>query len=173
MGVRRGYHSGAKVSRRMAGLTRSTFLTMLSFLCFLTAAPISQAQVQNGTITGSITDPAGAAISDASVTLTGQATGLILHTQSSREGIYTFPQLIPGEYTLTVERQGFEKATSTITLTVGQTANFNIPLSLGNETQTVSVNGENAGALDTETSNLDYTVQSRQVDTLPLNGRNP
>jgi Carboxypeptidase regulatory-like domain len=153
--------------------TNRTFWAIFSLLCLLAAVPSLRAQVQNATITGTITDPAGAVIPDANVALTGKATGLLLHTQSTRDGIYTFQQLIPGDYSVTVERQGFQRATATLTLTVGQTANFNISLSLGNETQTVNVNAESAGALDTETSNLDYTVQSRQVDTLPLNGRNP
>jgi Carboxypeptidase regulatory-like domain/TonB dependent receptor len=151
-----------------------TLAALLSLLCLLTfGVPSLRAQVQNGTITGTVTDPGGAVIPDANITLTGNATGLILHTQSSNEGIYTFPQLIPGDYTVTVERKGFQKAAMTITLTVGQIANLNIPLALGSETETLTVNAESAATLDTETSNLDYTVQSKQVDDLPLNGRNP
>jgi hypothetical protein len=150
------------------------FVALISFLLILAlTVPGLHGQVQNGTITGTITDPAGAVLPDANVTLTGKATGLILHTLSSKDGIYTFAQLIPGDYTVTVEQQGFQKAAAEISLTVGQTANLNIPLSIGSETQTVNVNAENAATLDSETSNLDYTVQSKQVDDLPLNGRNP
>ncbi|WP_158820669.1 TonB-dependent receptor [Granulicella sp. S156] len=151
-----------------------TLVVLFSLVCLLTfGVPALRAQVQNGTITGTVIDPAGAVIPDANITLAGKATGLVLHAQSSKEGIYTFPQLIPGDYTVTVERKGFQKATTTITLTVGQTADLNIPLSLGSETQTITVNAEAAANLDSETSNLDYTVQSKQVDDLPLNGRNP
>lgn len=56
---------------------------------------------------------------------------------------------------------------------MGQTAQLNIPLSLGSETETITENVENAATLDSETSNLDYTVQSKQANDLPLNGRNP
>jgi hypothetical protein len=151
-----------------------TFAALFSLLCLLAlTGPTLRAQVQNATITGTVTDPGGAVIPDAAIILAGKGTGLVRHTQSSKEGIYTFTQLIPGEYTVIVEQKGFQKATSTITLTVGQTANLNIPLSLGSETQTVTVNADSAAALDSETSNLDYTVQSKQVDDLPLNGRNP
>jgi hypothetical protein len=147
------------------------------FVCFVAFAtlslPMLYAQVQNGTISGAITDPAGAVVPDAAVTLTSKATGLVLHIQSSKVGIYSFPQLIPGNYTVTVEQAGFQKATSTLNLTVGQTAQLNIPLSIGSENETITVSAENAATLDSETSNLDYTVQSKQVDDLPLNGRNP
>jgi len=164
-------------SRLTARLRQAAKSVLGLFVCFVALAALSlpalYAQVQNGTISGTITDPAGAVVPDAAVTLTSKATGLVLHIQSSTVGLYSFPQLIPGNYTITVERAGFQKAVSTLTLTVGQTAQLNIPLSLGSENETVTVSAENAGTLDSETSNLDYTVQSKQVDDLPLNGRNP
>jgi hypothetical protein len=162
-------------ARQLDRPMRWTALVPLLVCLYLLAlcSPSLQAQVQNGTISGTVTDPAGAVIPDAAVTLTGKETGLVLHTQSTKNGFYSFPQLIPGDYTLTVEEKGFRKAISTLTLTVGQTAELNIPLSVGSETQTVSVSAEAAATLDTETSHLDYTVGSRQVDDLPLNGRNP
>lgn len=166
-----------RLSRPTARLRQAAKSVLEFFVCFVILAVLSlptlHAQVQNGTISGTITDPAGAVVSDAAVTLTSKATGLVLHIQSSNVGLYSFPQLIPGNYTVTVEQAGFQKATSTLTLTVGQTAQLNIPLSIGSEKEIVTVSAENAATLDSETSNLDYTVQSKQVDDLPLNGRNP
>ncbi len=155
-------------------IRRNAFALLLSVFCLAAVSTLKvQAQVQNGTINGTVTDPAGAIVPDAAVTLTAKAIGLVLHTQTNRAGLYSFPQLIPGDYTVTVQRQGFRKAVSTLTLTVGQTADLSIPLSLGSQSETVTVNADNAATLHTETSNLDYTVQSKQVDDLPLNGRNP
>jgi hypothetical protein len=176
MATSRHYNYGEPDSTSTPRIVRPyrAFVALISFLLILAlTVPDLHAQVQNATITGTITDPAGAVLPEASVTLTGKATGLILHTQSSKDGIYTFAQLIPGDYMVTVEQQGFQKAAAEISLTVGQTTNLNIPLSIGSETQTVNVNAQNAATLDSETSNLDYTVQSKQVDDLPLNGRNP
>lgn len=76
-------------------------IAFLSFLCLATlTVPVLYSQVQNGTITGAITDSTGAVIPDANLTLTNKATGLVLHTHSGKQGIYIFPQLIPGDYTL-------------------------------------------------------------------------
>ena len=164
-------------SRPTAWLSQAAKSVLGLFVCFVALAvlslPMLYAQVQNGTISGTITDPGGAVVPDAAVTLTSKATGLVLQIQSSKAGFYSFPQLLPGDYIITVERKGFQKATSTLTLTVGQIVQLNIPLSVGSENETITVSAENAATLDSETSNLDYTVQSKQANDLPLNGRNP
>jgi hypothetical protein len=61
-----------------------------------------RAQVQNASINGLITDTTGAVIPDVAVTLTAKATSLVLHAQSNHDGLYSFSQLIPGDYTLTL-----------------------------------------------------------------------
>jgi len=131
------------------------------------------AQVQNGTIQGIVTDTAGAVVPDASVTARQLTTNLVLHDQTNGTGLYSLPQLLPGEYTVSVERQGFKKSVMTLNLTVGQVAHLDFALQVGSETQTINVEADSSIALDTQTSNLDYTVQSQQMDSLPLNGRNP
>jgi hypothetical protein len=157
------------------GVRRSGWLAavVLIFLFFAGRTQTIQAQTQNGTITGTVNDPAGAVVPGAKVTLISKGTGLVLTTTSGSNGSYTFQQLVPGTYTITVEQQGFQKATATLAVTVGQVANLNIPLAIGASTETVEVNATNAATLDTETSNLDYLVHSKQVNDLPLNGRNP
>ena len=143
------------------------------FACIAAGSVSAMAQVQNGTITGTITDASGALVPDAVVTVSSKATGLLLHGTSNKSGLYTFPQLVPGMYTVLVERPGFRKASTALELTVGQTAEANLSLTVGSETDAVSVQADSAATLDTQNSNLDYTVQSKQVDSLPLNGRNP
>ena len=150
------------------------FLSKLSLVACVAIGSVSaMAQVQNGTITGTITDTSGALVPQAAVTVSSKATGLVAHGTSNKAGLYTFPQLVPGAYTVTVERPGFRKTSTTLELTVGQTAELNLSLTVGSESETISVQADSAAALDSETSNLDYTVQSKQVDSLPLNGRNP
>ena len=131
------------------------------------------AQVQNGTITGRVTDPSGAVVPGAVVTVTQPGTGLVIHGETNSAGTYVFSQLEPSQYHVEVEKQGFKKAGTSLTLTVGQTAQIDISIPVGNQTETINVEAESSAQLDAQTSNLDYTVQARQVDDLPLNGRNP
>jgi hypothetical protein len=132
-----------------------------------------RAQVQNGTIQGIVTDSAGALVPGANVTSRQLATNLVLHGQTNGAGLYTFPQLLPGEYTVSVEMQGFKKSVTNLTLTVGQVAHLDFALQVGTETQTIEVQADSSASLNTQTSNLDYTVQAQQMNSLPLNGRNP
>lgn len=170
----RRHTSERSCSAKLQSLCRGGAFAALVFLVsLLTFAVPASAQVQNGSISGLVTDSTGAIIPDAAVTLTARATSLALHTQTNNDGLYTFTQLNPGNYTITVEHGGFQKATSLLTLTVGQKEDLNVKLQVGNSSQTVIVDAGNAATLDSETSNLDYTVQARQVNDLPLNGRNP
>ena len=158
--------------------TISALRSLTGALLFLVALALSvpsalHAQVQNGTITGTVTDPASSVVPGADVTLTQTATNLVLHGQTNTEGLYIFPQMLPGQYMIAVEKDGFRKTVSTLTLTVGQTARLDVTLPVGSKTETVTIEAEDATTLDTQTSNLDYTVQSQQVNDLPLNGRNP
>lgn len=172
--------SGEEVSSRSglrgreAGMPWSAATVWGILLALAMLLPMTlRAQVQNGSIRGTVTDTQGAVIPDAAVTLTQAATGLVMHGRSNGAGAYTFPQLLPGDYTLRVEKKGFEKTQSSLILTVGQAAQLDVHLPVGSESQTVTIRGESNVSLDTQTSNLDYTVQSKQVDELPLNGRNP
>ena len=156
-----------------ASLFRSFAGALLFFLAFACSVPsMLHAQVQNGAITGTVTDPNNAVVQQADVTLTQKATNLVLHGQTNNEGVYAFPLLLPGPYTVAVEKPGFRKTVATLTLTVGQTVRLDVTLRVGSETQTVVIEAQDATALDLQTSNLDYTVQSQQVGSLPMNGRN-
>lgn len=142
-------------------------------LALALGAPGLFAQVQNGTIQGVVTDPAGAVVEKADVTVRQVTTNFVLHDQTDEAGFYRLPQLLPGEYTVTADHSGFQKSTVSLTLTVGQVAQLDISLQVGSETQTIAVQADASVTLDTQTSNLDYTVQSQQMNSLPLNGRNP
>jgi len=145
----------------------------LCLLAILVVPKSVLAQVQNGTITGTITDPTGAAVQGVVVTITQTATNSLFHTVTNDDGIYSFPQLLPGPYSVAVEKPGFRKTVTSTMLTVGQIMTVNFVLTVGSEATTVRVAADNSAALDTQTSELAYTVQSKQVDDLPLNGRNP
>jgi Carboxypeptidase regulatory-like domain len=148
-------------------------LTAVLLSIFALSSPCLYAQVQNGTIEGTVTDTTGAIVPDASVTVRQLSTNLVLHAQTNEVGLYSVPQLLPNEYSVSVEKQGFKKSVTHLTLTVGQVAHVDFALEVGSKAETINVEANSSAALDTETSNLDYTVQSKQMDSLPLNGRNP
>jgi len=146
-------------------------LLLLAALSLIPSA--LRAQVQNGTIVGTVVDQNGAVVPQADVTLTATDTNLVLRGQSNGEGAYSFPQLLPGKYKVAVEKDGFQKTVASLILTVGQFARVDVTLPVGSKAETVTIQADELAALDTQTSHLDYTVQAQQVDDLPLNGRNP
>jgi hypothetical protein len=147
--------------------------TLFALLSIFSLTPILHAQAANSVITGRVTDPAGAIVTDAPVTLTRTDTGLVLHAQTNSDGIYSFPSLQTGPYLVQVSRQGFKQAKATLTLTVAQTAQIDLTLDIGSGTESVTIEADTVAQLDTQDSNLDYTVGVHQVADLPLNGRNP
>ena len=146
--------------------------TSVILFCVFFATNVITAQVENGTITGQVTDPSGAVVPGAAVTVVQVATGLVIRGETNSEGTYTVPQLRPGAYNVVVERSGFKRAEASVTLTVAQVARLDLQLPVGSQAEEVNVQAENSAQLDSQTSTLDYTVGTKQVDQLPLNGRN-
>lgn len=136
-------------------------------------APLVPAQVEQGSITGSVTDETGAVIVGAHVTIANVRTGVKSVTQTNSEGYYNAPYLSPGEYEVSVEKSGFKKArVSDIGIRVGLIATVNVRLEIGtlqNEVQVVA----NAVQLEQQSATLGNVVGSSQIIELPLSGRNP
>ena len=144
------------------------------FLALLLALPIAvRAQVANGSITGILTDSTGAVVPSAHITLTKTDTGLTLQAQSNGAGIYTFASLQTGPYRIQVIQPGFKKAETAFQLAVGQTAQIDLTLEVGSSDETVNIEATGIADLETSDATISYTVGSRQVSDLPLNGRNP
>ncbi|HEV2711031.1 MAG TPA: TonB-dependent receptor [Edaphobacter sp.] len=146
---------------------------LLLLLCLVSGSVPVLAQVANGSITGRLTDNSGAVMPDAVLTLTKTETGITRQTKANGEGVYTFPALQTGTYKVDVSLPGFKKAESTVTLAVGQTAQLDVALEIGSNAESVTVEAAGSGQLNTDNSTLSYTVGARQVNELPLNGRNP
>src|SRR5689334_13748738 len=125
-----------------------------------------------GTILGEVTDSTGAVVPGATVTIVNVATGATNHTTTTSSGDFTVPYLQPGTYQVTVEANGFQKAVADkVALVVGQQARVNVVLKPGAVSETVEVQA-NAVALDTDSSAVAQVITQKQVDQLPLNGRN-
>jgi hypothetical protein len=140
-------------------------VTMLSVL-----AAAGRAQT-SGEITGLVTDSSGAAVSGASVTVTNKATGAVRRITTNNEGLYTFPSLLPGQYDLKIEQQGFKTAVrDNITLEVQQTARLDVTMEVGGVGETVTISS--AGVLlNAENATVGTVIGNKIVTELPLNGR--
>ncbi|HEY6447459.1 MAG TPA: carboxypeptidase regulatory-like domain-containing protein [Acidobacteriaceae bacterium] len=143
-------------------------------LFFLMCAPnwmFGQAGA-TGTILGTVTDITGAVIPNVKVTITNVATNVPFITTTSSAGDYLAPSLIPGSYSVTAEIQGFQRSITTgLTLTVDQNLRVNVTMKPGAVTQTLSVTAQEV-SLDTDTAAISQLMSERQVEQLPLNGRN-
>jgi hypothetical protein len=123
-------------------------------------------------IAGVVQDPAGAVIAGAEVTLTHVATSVSRRMTASSEGYYAFLDLTPGTYNLTATARGFKTfSQSGITVQVGRAVTVNISLELGSVSESVTVTGE-AALVNTQTSTIQQTVDTKRITELPLNGRN-
>ena len=130
------------------------------------------AQIQNGQFTGTVTDPSGAAIANAKVTVTNVGTNLSVTTTTGPTGLYKFNELPAGTYQITAEAQGFKTITNRgLVLNAGTIQRADFSMQLGQTREVIEVTGE-AAAVNTEDSKLASTVAISQVANLPLNGRN-
>ncbi len=141
-------------------------------LCILLFTLTLAAQVQNGQFSGTVTDPSGAAVPNAKVTVSNAATGLSVTATSNATGSYSIPELPPGTYKITVEASGFKTFSNVgVTLNAGVIAHVDAKMTLGQAREVVEVTGQ-AAQINTEESKLATTVSSTQIANLPLNGRN-
>jgi len=144
---------------------------VMVLFALLFAPLFSQAQGL-GSITGRVTDPAGASVAGAQVTATQEGTGFARSAATDAEGLYVIPSLQPATYTLTVEAKGFSTSKErAITLLADQTLTLNVGLKLGTTTEVVTVSTV-ALQVDTATSTLKQVIEQERISELPLNGRN-
>jgi Carboxypeptidase regulatory-like domain/TonB-dependent Receptor Plug Domain len=152
------------------------FIVLRVLFCFLALALTlsvgTRAQDVKGDIRGTVTDEQGSAVAGAEVTVTEPATGAVRTTNSGSDGVYNFPDLQPGSYSIRASHSGF-KATDTVgvLLHASDSLVFNIALKVGSISEQVTVE---ASAIQVETTNgeLAGLINGKQVAELPLNGRN-
>jgi Carboxypeptidase regulatory-like domain len=145
---------------------------LASFLIILLCATFAMAQMGTGTITGTVTDQSGAVVPGVRVTIANVNTGVTQKTTTTGAGVYTVPNLPPSNYTVTAEKQGFQRTTvASFQLTVEHVATINITLKVGQTTQSVSVQAL-APLLQTSSASMGTTIGTQQILNLPLNGRN-
>jgi len=136
------------------------------------AFSICYAQQGRGTISGTVTDPSGAAVKGAKITVRHIETNSTVVTESNGEGFYLTPPLNVGSYEISAQISGFKKEIRTgITLQVDQKAEVNLQLQVGSASESVQVVGE-VSLVNTENASTGQVIENKRVEDLPLNGRN-
>jgi hypothetical protein len=150
------------------------FVSLL-VLCILAAVAV--AQVSTSRLVGMVQDSTGAAVTNAQVTATNEATGMSFRTVSSSSGTYAFEALQPGNYTVAVEASAFRKFTSKgNAVTIGQPATVNVALEVGALTQSVEVTASAENVQTSTSGNFGNVLTQREIADLPIvgtRGRNP
>lgn len=136
-------------------------------VCCLIAAPL-WGQTNSGSIQGTVTDPSGAALAGANVTVRNLDTGLSISTVSTDAGLYSVPNLPPGRYSVSVEAPSLKKYTQEgVTVPTGTAVSLDVQMQLGAITENITVSAD-ASQLETATSDIGATVERSLVANLPL-----
>lgn len=164
----------ASPTRWLKPSMRITALLILTVVCGLlgSAVAFGQAQSNAADLQGVVRDPQGAVVVGASVTARNPATGFSRDAITNDEGYYQITNLPPGDYEVKVEAAGFSTARiHTVTLTVGQRAELNIPLSVGAVGATVDISSAEVSLVESSSTTVSNTIDQRRINDLPINER--
>ncbi len=144
---------------------------LLAILVF--AAPLLLAQEYRGTISGAITDPTGAFVAGAKVTVTETHTGTRVASASDNGGQYTAPFLLPGDYDIDVKMDGFKEfVRKAVHVGAGEHPVIDVRLDVGDAAQSVEVTAD-APLVNSENASVGNAITTKEVEDFPLNGRSP
>ena len=127
---------------------------------------LAQTTISTGSIQGTVTDPSGAVVSGAKITITNKAKGQVIELTTNSSGAYNSGALLTGSYIVRAEQKGFRTTELTIPVQVGVTSGGNIKLEVGQESQTVEVSGT-AVQINTEQPAVQGVLTSQQIEKLP------
>jgi Carboxypeptidase regulatory-like domain/TonB-dependent Receptor Plug Domain/TonB dependent receptor len=154
--------------KRKEVLFAVVILALATAMSLLTLPAFAQS-VTTGDIAGTVQDPSGAVVPNATVMLKNDATGVTITTKSNNSGVYRFTLLQPGRYTVSVSQQGFGTTNQAVQVGVGQVTSANLQLQVGQTSQTVEVTAA-APLLQTETGNISTTFNTQQIENVPNPG---
>jgi len=154
------------------GRSRKQIFALAALVCSVVFCNlVMHAQLTTADIVGTVTDTSGAVLPKANVTLMNESTHETRKAQSGDAGEYGFTFLLPGNYSLRVEAQGFTTFTSTVVISAGDRARVDAPLKVGETSESVEVVSQSP-LLQTENSTVASTVPEEHVENLPLTTRN-
>ena len=145
---------------------------LLAFLVVVLAVPaLAQG---TGALTGTVVDPTGAVVPGATITATHLATNVATTTESTASGLYRFPSLAVGIYTVAVQMSGFRVTqVANVVLTVGQTVRRDVTLEVGTVAETVTVEAGGQQLIETESAELSGFIDANTINQVPLAVREP
>jgi outer membrane receptor protein involved in Fe transport len=145
---------------------------VLIFAMAIVSLVPTHAQEAGGTIVGTVTDPSGAAVANANMTIRNVATGVERTVPTNADGLYAVPNLVPASYEIKVDAAGFASTVvSDVVLTVGERREINVSLKVGQASDSVRVEGAEISDIQLASSSVGNVVDSHTVVELPLNGR--
>src|ERR1700722_8711584 len=144
---------------------------LVTLLFSLMVGSIAQAQVTGATLSGTVSDSSGGVVVGATISSRNTATGIVREATTDSAGLFTIPNLVPGDYEVKVTAAGFSTAVqSNLSLAVGQQQQLNFSMKVGSTSTTVQVS-ESAPQIELTSSAVSGQVESETVRELPLNGR--
>jgi Carboxypeptidase regulatory-like domain len=153
---------------------RKLFFFVAAFAALLLLLPPAgraQSTISTGNINGTITDPSGAAVPGAKVTITRTDTGVATVATTNASGFYNSGSITPGNYSVKAEAKGFATAETNVLVQIGNNSAVNLKLQVGAENTTVTVEAAAAG-VNTEQTSVQGVLTATQIENLPVNGRN-
>ncbi len=149
---------------------RLTFFFVIAALCAQVA--VGQAQSNAADLQGFVRDPSSAVVVGATVTVRNAATNFSREVTTNDEGYYQITNLPPGSYEVTVEAPGFSKGRiASVTLTVGQRADLDIPLTVGEVGATVDISAAEVALIESSSTTVSNTIDQARINNLPINER--
>jgi len=146
---------------------------LLGFGLMLVLAPLAPAQHIRGALEGTVTDQNQALVQGAAITVKSVSTGVETKVATDAQGRFSLQNLEAGNYTVSVEKTGFRKSITTdVVVKVGSVTPMNIGLEVGNAQEVVEVVSVAEATVDTTRPTVDGVVTPKQIENLPLNGRN-
>jgi len=146
-----------------------SFLALVAIMTLLLPSLVLAQNIVTGGVSGTVTDPSGAVVPGAKVNLKSNTTGETQITNTGSTGLYNFPLLKPGTYTVSISQSGFRSVNENVDVPLGQVTTANIKLVVGNTSETVEVTGS-APLLQTEDANISTTFNTAQIQEIPAPG---
>jgi len=160
------------ISHRLTPISKLIrFAIFVTYVLLATTPLLAQSTVATGNIQGTLTDPSGAVVEGANITITNKDTGQTLHFTTSSAGAYNSGSLVPGNYSVRAEASGFKTEEEGVIVKVGVVSGVNFKLQLGAANTVVEV-AEQSVAVNTEQPSVQGVLNREQIENLPVNGRN-
>jgi Carboxypeptidase regulatory-like domain len=155
---------------KLGRISRCVLAASLAILS-LAHPSIAQTTVGTSSIVGTVSDPSGAVVSGAKITIINVATGQLINLTANSFGSFNSGALVPGSYKAQVSAKGFTTTEVSLTVLIGNTATANVKLQVGKEKEVVAVQDEDV-RVNTEQPTVQGVLNAEQIENLPVNGRN-